>query len=49
MWVSSLAYFIPAEKRQAMPQDSHGSLALLVEGYPQAPFERRISFCGCAF
>lgn len=32
-----------------MPQDSHGSLALLVEGYPQAPFERRISFCGCAF
>lgn len=34
---------------QAMPRDSHGSLALLVEGIPQAPFERRISFCGCAF
>ena len=34
---------------QAMPRDSHGSLALLAEGIPQAPFERRISFCGCAF
>ena len=48
MWVSSLAYFIPAEKRQAMPVLIHSAhrgknpdvispSALLVEGSAPKP------------
>jgi len=46
--VSSLAYFIPAGKRQAMPLDSHLAPGAACWGYPPSPHKRRILFCGCA-